>query len=568
MDKILGKAVLFLLASFFDVQAYITLEVNSFDGRKISEVAAGEPFVLKISTDEMAQVHDIQIQGLKDVSAQKTGLTLITVNGKKTAQVTYQVQVDNPGSYTFGPAVLPNGAMQSEAVPLKVHAERIMKASHVKGRDASQKAVLLKLAVDNDSVFVGQKIKTHLRAYFLEGEDISIDQVVSNDPTTIDVTDKVGPKKSIETVGDKKYVMLEWQWEMYPKEPGSLVIPAYFVDYAKALPMQQGLGSLAMFFGPRYERKRVYSNALSIQVLPLPDARQSVNAIGSFVSYRADIKPAVAKKYEGAVFTLTVEGEGNLTRIPDPILEGMPDTCKYYFSKSFVEPSLFGHKRSFEYIVQGLQEGEWKIPEQKFTFFDPESQSYKVLESSSVLFTIVPGQSAVVLPEKSLPNGEHASSVSASSDILFSMTDDALPMKGALSFSWFMFMFWLPFIVAVTIKLLSSKYLMQKMFPQYIKRRALVQAQKDLARAYRFHDLRALHGIFVQFVRSGTDLVSSISIEDLVASSSWPEEQKKAWSAFYERIAQAAYSDNSGAKDVVKLFRESTQWLQDLERII
>lgn len=568
MDKILGKiTTIFLLVLSINLHAYITLEVNSFDGRKITEVVAGEPFVLQVSTDEVDQVHGIQIQGLQGFAAQKTGLSLITVNGKKTAQVTYQVQADKPGSYTFGPAFVPNGQTQSDTVALQVNAERITDPAAGK-KDTARNNVMLQLAVDTDTAFVGQKIKTRLRVYFLDGEDISIEQVIPNDPPSIDISAKAGPKQGLENINGSNYTFLEWQWDMYPKEPGSLIIPAYFVDYAKALPPQQGFGGFAMFFGPRYERKRVYSNALSVQVRPLPESQQPVDAIGSFVSYRAQIKPPVAKKYEGMVLTLTVEGEGNMERIREPELRGLPDAFKYYFSKSIVTPGSFGQQKSFEYIVQGMQEGEWEIPEQTFSFFDIENRSYKTLESGALLVTVSPGQAVVPSPAGTPACTSCDEAVAAAPVALLSITNDALPMDGALSFGWFAFLLALPIGIFGVIQAVRSARLVQKVAPQYLKRRAFVLAHKDLARAYRHHDVRAIHSIFMQLIARRTYATPDISIEQAVAASAWSESQKAAWQVFYDKVSQAAYADSSGTKDVVRLFHEAEQRLKDLERVI
>lgn len=565
MDKILGKiSIIFLLILNINTQAYITLEVNSFDGRAIKEVSAGEPFVLKVSTDEVDRIHDIEISGLQGLVAQKTGLSLITINGTKTAQVTYQAHVDKPGSYTFGPASVPNGTSQSDVVALKVNAERITHAAGAKEVAASKSNVLLRLSIDTDIAFVGQKINTVLRAYFPEGEDITIDQIVSNDPTTIDTTEKIGPKKGVENIAGQNYVSLEWQWEMYPKEAGELVVPAYFVDYAKALPVQQGFGSLAMFFGPRYERKRAYSNALSVQVRPLPKSPQPVAAVGNFVSYRAHIKPSVAKKYEGMVLTLMVEGEGNMTKINEPELIGLPDAFKYYFSKSFVSPSSFGQQKSFEYIVQGMQEGEWEIPAQSFSFFDVESRSYKVLESGALLVTVLPGQTAVVSPNTSFEVPAHEGAVASSVLPITTIAYVVEPTEGAFSFGWFLFLLSLPLTLFGVVKLVQSAWLAQKISPHYIRHRAFVFAYKDLARAYRRHDVRLIYVIFIKLIQRRTDA----PIDEVIDNSSWSDDKKRAWHAFYEKISQAAYADTSSTKDVVRLFHESKQWLKDLEGVI
>lgn len=543
------------------MHAYVKLEVSSFDGRIIQEVSVGEPFVLKISTDEVDHVHDMQIQGLQGHDAQKTGLSLITINGKKTAQTSYRVTVEKPGTYTFGPVALPSGQTDSGTVALKVSAQR---QEHVPTKKDSQNLhnVRVSLSIDNDTAYVGQKIKTALRVYFPQEDEITIDQIVSNDPTTVQTTKKVGPAISSETINDKEYTVYEWKWHMYPNQSGHIVVPAYFVDYAKALPVQQAFGSLAMFFGPRYERKRVYSNALSINVQALPEPAVPGGAVGSFVSFSADVRPVVARKYEGAVLTLILEGDGNMESIREPELVGLPDSLKYYFSKSMINQSSFGEQKRFEYIVQGMQEGEWEIPSQTFTFFDPKNHRYETLHTAPLILQVLPEQATAPAPSSNTLENAQVPQSEPDAPLMRMFNQDTYSMR-AIPWGWFIFLCCAPLFGALAARLFSHTSLRD----YYSKRCAFKYAQKDLARAYRNHDVRSIYPIFEQlFKRRCHD--GTYSIDDVVKKSNLPEAQKSAWQAFYQKIAQAAYADTSEVKEVVRLFHEATQWIKDLQGVI
>ena len=568
MAKILGKicGLLFLMFSA-SIQAYINLEVNSFSGRKITEVAAGESFVLKVTTDEVDHVQELTIEGIEHIAAQKTGLSLITINGNKTAQITYQVHVDKPGNYRFGPAYIPGGTTRSGIVSVRVHAERVTD-NHAKAIKNENGNALLRLDIDHDNVFVGQKINTRLRAYFPASENITIDQVISNDPEAIVTTEKRSPIKGTESINGTTYNFLEWRWEMYPKEPGSLVIPAYFIDYAKEIPQQQGFASLAVFFGPRYERKRAYSNALTLQVKPLPDPQQPIDAVGHFVSYRADIKPAVAKIYEGAVLTLTVEGDGNMDAIHEPVLEGIPDAFKYYFSKSFISQGAIGLQKSFEYILQGLQEGERQIPAQHFTFFDVESEQYKTLQTEPLSVNILSDHAALPDITSSEKEVQHEQQQAQDLEIAFNKTDRFLPMDYALSFGQLFFLMIFPLLSIGLYHLFRSEELLALFAPSYRKKRIFNAAYKELSQAYKHHNIAALHAVFLHLFKR-LKLEFSDDLSDRIAEkASWPDTKKTSWHQFYDRITQAAYAGNTQSKDIIRLFHEAEQWLHELEGII
>ncbi len=577
MDKIVGRlSCLLAIFLFFGLQAELVMEITSFDGHKITQAAAGEAFIVKLSLDNVDAAQDIQIKGLKDFAVKKTGYSLITVNGEKTAQITYQVRIDRPGSYLIGPAYSPSTKERSGNARIKIVAERVTQTRAPRNGKTDKQSngqVLLRLWVDKDTVFVGQKVKTVLRLYFAQSDDISVEQIVSNDPDTIELTEKKGPKKGVQEIDGKEFVFLEWQWHMYPTEPGKLVIPAYFVDYSKQLPMQNGLGSFAIFFGPRYERKRVYSNALSLQVRPLPDENRSVDAVGSFLSYNAKISPAVAKKYEGMVLTLSIEGEGNMIGLKEPVLQGMPEAFKYYPSKNYIEETPFGQKKAFEYIVQGMQDGDWEIPEQTFTYFDVDGRTYKSLSTTSLFVSVLPGHAQ--LPQQ---GAEPACDIASDDkDGLAPLAEhriahEAMSQDG-FSLGWFIFILLMPLIVTLIYMFgFRSGWLVQKLAPRYIKRRAFVMAQKQLSRAYRYHDTRVLHGIFMQLFAHRLSVPSTSltkkKIEEIIAQSSWSDETKKDWQIFYDKIAQAAYAGTAGPKEVLRLFHEAAQWIAELERIL
>src|SRR5688572_19538771 len=54
-----------------------------------------------------------------------------------------------------------------------------------------------------------------------------------------------------------------------------------------------------------------------------------------------------------------------------------------------VDPSEWT-KYNFEFIIQGLLNGEWQIPSQDFTFFDVGSRTYKTLQTMPLSLMIMP----------------------------------------------------------------------------------------------------------------------------------------------------------------------------------
>lgn len=560
----IGKSIyVWILMLAGCAQAYINLEITGFDGRKITQAAVGEDFVIKISTDQVDRVHDIVVEGVQQFTAQKTGLSLITVNNNKSAQVTYRARADRAGIYTIGPALIPQQE-QSERVSLKVLAERITDTASLRQHAAAREQVFLRLSVDKDSVYVGQKMQALLRAYIPDGEDITLDQVISNDPDTIETTDKIGQKKETEMIEGKRYTVLSWKWDMFATEPGELIIPAYFIDYAKALPAQHGFGGLAIFFGPQYERKRVYSNALTIQVKPLAQSENKDGLVGTFSSYRAELKPSVSKKYEGAILALTLEGNGNMHKLIEPSLENIPAVCRYYFSKSDYIPGAVENRKTFEFVLQGMQEGEWEIPPQRCTFFDTEKECYVSLQTDAVTMTVLPDAQMM----KSIDLQDMPNELADKKNVEYMLFHDDLSSAAVakpLSIKNFLFLFLAPFF------LLCAKHVYRfgtcRYSKAYRRKSAFARARKAIERSRKNHDVQSLPHIFTILVKDRFGDNGIQGVESLIATGSWSKEKKDAWQQFYYKIMQAGYAGDSSLQEKKILFDEAIEWLHNLEEL-
>ena len=576
MDRIVGNAITLIAVLFFlPVYGSLSLQLTDIQGHSLQDAQAGEPFLLVVSvTNVDDQTQEPKIKGMHDFYVKRIGYRMTTINGDKSAQYTYQVRIDRPGVYVLGPASEPDTNERSQAVRIKVEAgtARVRKQVRRNQKEKQTEPVLLRLWVDKDTVFVGQKVKTVLRFYVPEDSEISVEQIISNDPTTIQVSEKSGPKKGKQEIEGKNYIYYEWHWDMFAQTAGELVVPAYSLDYTKHLSMDQFMGAMASFFGPRYERKRVYSNALTLQVRALPEVDQPVDAVGRFINYRAQISPAVAKQYEGMVLSLSVEGDGNVERLQAPELERMPAEFKWYASKSYMQELPIGQRKTFEYIVQGLKDGEWQLPEQSFTFFDVDARTYKHLHTSPILMNILPGNIPMMQEHATLTHLDDNKQQSYHMQPIiydFNNYHEVSPW----SLWWFVVLMLLPLIMTLCYWSASrSGWLMRHIAPRYAKRRAFSYAGKQLAYAYRYHNTQALHAIFLQLFairkeRSAASLTTD-EINTMITDSLLPEANKQKWCSFFATIAEVTYAGSAGPKEVLRLFHEAAVWLQELKRII
>lgn len=578
MDRIVGKliiSVVLLCGSY--VYGSLSLQVTDIQGNSVHDVQAGEMFLVLVSaSDDDTEIAEPKIKGMQDFYVKRVGYRMATVNGVKSVQYTYHVRIDKPGLYTIGPAYDPDTHTSSQTVRVKVeagtHSSQAKKSSKQRQKDKRAEPVLLRLWVEQDRFFVGQQVKANLRFYVPEDEAISLEQLITQEPQNVVVSERSGPVKGQQELEGKKYVYYEWQWNMSVQQSGTIVIPAYGLDYMKHITVDRSFGLLS-FFGPSYERKRVYSNALTLHIAPLPSTDKQVQAVGHFSRYQMYISPSVAKQYEGMVLSLSIEGDGNMQAIEAPELIGMPEDFKWYPSKHYIEPSSFGQKKVFEYIIQSLKEGEWEIPAQHFSFFDVSTANYKELRSSSSFITVLPGTLSMKEYIKEEKVEDTITSVPSASSMPILYAFDQYEQQPHLSWFWFFVCAVLPILFMMGAWITHMLYrVMHYIAPHYTKKRAFSYAQKQLACAYQQHNTQALYAIFIQlFALRKECAITSLSIHEIntiIQSSNLSDEHKQKWQTFFAAVAEVAYAGSAAPKEILRLFHEAAIWLQELERAI
>ena len=169
-------------------------------------------------------------------------------------------------------------------------------------------------------------------------------------------------------------------------------------------------------------RARVYQGAptllktdpLSINVRPLPEAGKPADFGGSVGRYQLSVAPSVREIERGKPFTVIAKifGEGNIQSVSEPVLaeneafKRLSSTSKEKVTAGTV--SVAGSK-TFEIALLPLKEGKLAIPALTFSYFEPESGTYRQLRSQPTMVTVL--HSNLPLPKsldaasRSLPDG-------------------------------------------------------------------------------------------------------------------------------------------------------------------
>jgi len=557
MGKIVGK-IFIICCSFisFFADARIFMEVRTENGT--NRVVAGQPFTLDVVIDEVyGSVPMPTIKGLDNFAHRQSGSYMSSVNGKATVRYSYQVSIDAIGSYILGPATLMY--QQQELISNEVRVDVVkdvgVTQQNVKNNKATDSKTFLRFMVDGESVFVGQKIGCMLRFYY-QDPSISLVNISTPELSTFDVKETSPLEHGTADIDGVEYKYVQWRWDMYPTKPGDFVIPAYNADYEIPSKDNHLFAGFLMFMN-RAERKRVYSNALTLKVAALPHSDLPVHAVGIFERFSAEIKPGIAKEGEGMVLTMDIEGDGNLQAIATPTLN-IPTTLKYYDSNNKIITSQYNDelpKKRFEFIVQGMKAGDCEIPEQLFTYFDVQTHKYVTLRTTPLAVSIMPGMSNT--SKSNVPVDQEKIHVAAKESIAdINKVGEWYPVAERKSLPWWLFqlLFLIPCMYVGCPIMLEKFIMVTGNSARLTRRRAFKRAHKNIAHAVKTGNATPLYSIFMQLFQD----VNIVLHE---------EKDKHAWKEFFEHITHAAYAQ-SDAVNNNELCRMAKQWLERLEKII
>ncbi len=156
------------------------------------------------------------------------------------------------------------------------------------------------------------------------------------------------------------------------------------------------------FFSQR-EQKLLTARPLKIVVRPLPEQGKPADFSGMVGQFRmsSTVDKRAVKQNEPILFSIVIEGEGNIEMLERPPIPDLKDV-KIYDSDSSTDlsKSMAGvrGRKSFEVTLIPTAAGEFEIPSLSFSFFDPRRGKYQTLKTSPYQIRVSPGP-AVPLPD-------------------------------------------------------------------------------------------------------------------------------------------------------------------------
>lgn len=593
MERKIGKNLIFLFFMFTHLgllSADVSVSMRALEretNKEISTVSVGVPFLLEVSVEGALDDTDFpSVDGLRSFNAQRCGTSMSIVAGggvtTKKRNFVYKIRIDEPGKHTIGPATVEVDDDMYRSDVLQIEAS-MKSEEELRSNKNVRTPVSVKIGVDKSDVFVGQQLLFTIKVYGME-RDVSLDGISQPELKSFSTTPLEGPIKKKEKRGERVVDVLEWRCLAFPKEIGEIIIPAVSMGYQTVEARRRSRGGIWDFMGfgshSSIVQKQTYSNSIKMDVKKLPEFSSQTDAVGSFRSFSAKMDRKKASEGEGAVFTLSLEGQGNFEMIPPPKL-ALPSTLKYYESAQDVKKSTTKYAdrvKTFSYIVQGVKHGTWEIQPQKFVFFDPDTRSYKTLKTQPIMLAIEPSSSPPKVQSKKYK--DKSDKESGRSELSKSLIDieshGPWYPRSEKKIPW-----WLFFVVAIPMAIVGvARFLLKKIFayrnssePFRRKKYAFKNAYKQLIKEEKDQNISNLYPIFNKMfadrLMENKVAVTEIRIILLLESCNLDRELINQWQEFYSKLAESLFSQKSlNHVEKKKIFDTAKKWIKLLEKML
>ena len=250
--------------------------------------------------------------------------------------------------------------------------------------------IFLSATTNKTKVYVGEEVTLYFKLYFrIDVANYSITKTPSM--TGCFIQDEQTNPSAItqETVDGKQYnVSVLKKTYLIPQRSGKITIDPMDADFVVRQQSSRRSQSLFdQFFGGGYEEVKVKlkSKPVAVDVMPLPEANKPTDfagAVGNF-SFKASLSKDKVKANEAINLTITVTGKGNL-KLVDPVKVNFPEDFEVYDPKvtqNLTTTNGLGGSKTFDYLIIPRHEGDYKIDQLDFSYFDPAKKEYVVLPS-------------------------------------------------------------------------------------------------------------------------------------------------------------------------------------------
>lgn len=365
------------------------------------QVAVGETLTLTV---EISGAQNVPAPNLGDVSAfnaQYLGpaTQVSIVNGQVSARIShrYALTARKAGRFTIGPVQVEHEGQTFRTNAINVDVSAQARAPAGRSFAAGDEELRLTVTPAKERVYVGERVSLTLKLYV---GNVHVDQLqypeIPGEGFSLEKYDE--PQRRHEIVGQKRYQVLEFHTVLTPLRAGDLQIgPAMM---AMNVVRSRGRGGtfddpfFDQFFGRR-QALEVTADPVTLTVLPLPSEGRPADFSGAVGEFRFALEAKPTELAAGDPITLRIEidGQGNLESLVPPAIAA-DDRFRMYDPTELKVEQRPG-RRVFEQVVIPREAGLTELPPVRFTYFDPNAASYRMIVRGPISLVVHAAASAV-----------------------------------------------------------------------------------------------------------------------------------------------------------------------------
>ncbi|OEU52542.1 MAG: hypothetical protein BA872_02005 [Desulfobacterales bacterium C00003060] len=337
-----------------------------------------------------------------------TSSRLEIINGKINAGIdyTYFIQPKKTGTFRIGPAevTVEGRIFRSNTVTLTI-------AEQPQSPGVDRGPLFLSAGLSPTKVYAEEQAIYTLKLYLqTKVSDISLD-LPEIDHITFKQLGKPIEYKSL--YNSKTYQVLEVRYALMPSRQGNYTIGPARMRLTVFQPRRRSRRSLfddPFFSFSSGKPTTLASQPLELKVSPLPKEQRPAGfsgLVGTF-QMKSKLEPSEIKAGESATLTVVLSGRGNVNRIPDLKFPEL-NHIKVYADQPVlqIEPDDKGIEgsKTMKWALVPEREGLYEIPPLTVSFFDTKNHQYRVIKTSPLAISVLPGEEKQVRASAAIGRG-------------------------------------------------------------------------------------------------------------------------------------------------------------------
>lgn len=403
---------LFLFSAITFAQSFVATVDNN-------KVAENDRFQLEFTFEgkNLNGLKNFNPPSLKDfrvLSGPNQSTSMQIINGVSSSSLTlsYILMPNTTGSFTISSASIQSEGQTYTTSPIKI---TVVKGSQKPKDEQNNSGVsnqeiaenlFIRASIDKNKVYQGEQVTVTYKLYtrLNIAAQMSVDKLPQYQGFW---AEELETARNIsfgnEVIDGKQYkVGLLKRVALFPSQSGKLEVTPFELTIPIQIQKKKNPNNVwDDFFGDPFGRSEVVeypakSNTLKVDVIPLPENNKPNSfrgAVGNF-NFSASIDKQKTKTNEPITLKFDINGTGNLKLLELPPFE-LPNGFEKYDPKTDEQINRSGKisgSKKAEYLLIPRIAGAREIPAIEFSYFDPETKSYKTIKSKSFSVEIEQGQ--------------------------------------------------------------------------------------------------------------------------------------------------------------------------------